>query len=323
MGKVFADDNFNYFLSLSKIRKLDAWLLENYSIDCFVDVEKFYGSRDNGVSSRELKRVNNLIKQYQKYFDSEAVDRKGKVALKLTDIYASEAWSGWWHSTRRAWLIDSMSICSAITAKASKNKPIFNIVDIGCNVGVLANYLVEHYAVNVTGIDISEVAVNQANRRKKSDKVDFRQVSIDDFEYGSEVDLVVAVDFVQPTETNFSSLMSKVGDLVKSNGNLVVIGNFVDVGGIDEFFRSIGFACISAQLTGGYQQGHAQDFEVDWSTKVAMHFKKNTRLASVRLPITGLMTDFAAYANSGEFAPRELNRSYFLPRMAKNLVNLK
>jgi hypothetical protein len=32
------------------------------------------------------------------------------------------------------------------------------------------------------------------------------------------------------------------------------------------------------------------------------------------------MNDFAAYANSGEFPPRELNRSNFLPGVAKNLI---
>jgi hypothetical protein len=114
--------------------------------------------------------------------------------------------------------------------------------------------------------------------------------------------------------------MEKVGSLVKSNGHLIVVGNFIDVENIDEFFRSIGFACLGAQLTGGYQQGHSDGFAVDWSTKAALHFKKNIKLKSVSLPISGHMNDFATYANSGEFLPRELNRSYFLPRISKNLI---
>ena len=100
---------------------------------------------------------------------------------------------------------------------------------------------------------------------------------------------------------------------------MIVIGNFVEVGNIEEYFRSIGFACVRAQLTGGYQQGLSGEFAIDWSTKAALHLKKNLKLKSVDLPISGDMLDFAEYANSGEFPPREVNRSYFLPRFSKNI----
>ena len=98
----------------------------------------------------------------------------------------------------------------------------------------------------------------------------------------------------------------------------MVIGNFVEIGNVDEFFRSIGFVCVGAQLTGGYQQGLSGEFAIDWSTKAALHLKKKLKLKSVNLPISGSMLDFADYANSGEFPPREVNRSYFLPRFSKN-----
>jgi hypothetical protein len=57
----------------------------------------------------------------------------------------------------------------------------------------------------------------------------------------------------------------------------------------------------------------------NWSTKAAIHLIKNTKLNSLSLPISGLMADFATYANSGDFLPAELNRSYFLPRVADGL----
>jgi hypothetical protein len=44
MKKVNADGRSNYFLPLSKVKKLDAWLKERYSVDCFVDFDKYYKS---------------------------------------------------------------------------------------------------------------------------------------------------------------------------------------------------------------------------------------------------------------------------------------
>ena len=219
-------------------------------------------------------------------------------------------------------MIDSLTICGSIISRIAKDKNNYHAIDIGCNVGILANYLVEHHSINVTGIDISSVAISEANRYKKSENVSFLQASLDEIEFENQIDMAIAVDFVQPNETNFFSMMEKIGKLIKQNGHLIVIGNFVNVGNMGEFFRSIGFACLNAQLTGGYQQGHASDFEVDWAAKVALHFKKNTKLKSVRLPIFGVMTDFATYANAGEFPERELNRSYFLPRVSRKLFDL-
>jgi SAM-dependent methyltransferase len=322
MKKVLADNNFNYYLPLSKVRKIDKWLVEKYSIDCLVHIHEFYASRGNGASIEEIKKVNRLINRYKKYFDTEKTELKSKVALELTDIYASESWSSWWHSTRRAWLIDSLTICDSIISKITKNKDYYHVIDIGCNVGILANYLVEHHPINVTGIDISSVSISEANRHKKSDNVIFLQTSLDQIKLENQIDMAIAVDFVQPNETNFFSMMEKVGKLIKQNGHLIVIGNFINAGNIDDFFRSIGFTCLNAQLTGGYQQGHASDFEVDWAAKAALHFKKNTKLKPVQLPISGVMTDFATYANAGEFPERELNRSYFLPRVSRKLTDL-
>ena len=56
MKKVFADNNFNYYLPLSKVRKIDKWLVEKYSIDCLLHRHEFYASRGDGVSIEEIKK---------------------------------------------------------------------------------------------------------------------------------------------------------------------------------------------------------------------------------------------------------------------------
>lgn len=318
MKKVQADGRTNYYLPLSKVKKLDAWLKERYSIDCFVDFEKYYAMRGVGVTEAEHRKINRLIKEHQKNFDTENFEKKNKTGLALTNLYASDQWRSWWHSTRRAWLMDSITICSSIISGLAKKDKELSVIEIGCNVGILANYLAENHPIQFTGIDSSEAAITKALEFKQSARVKFEQCDLEDFRSEAQWDVAIAVDLVQPTEQNFASLIEQVGDLVKPNGDLIVIGNFVEIGNVDEYFKSIGFTCVGAQLTGGYQQGLSGEFAIDWSTKAALHLKKKLKLKSVNLPISGSMLDFADYANSGEFPPREVNRSYFLPRFSKN-----
>lgn len=320
MKKVNADGRSNYFLPLSKVKKLDAWLKERYSVDCFVDFDKYYAMRGVGVTGAEHRKINRLIEENRKYFDTEEFEKKKKTGLALTNIYASDQWRAWWHSTRRAWLIDSISICSSIISVLTKKDSELKVIDIGCNVGILSNYLAENHPIKVTGIDSSDVAISKAIEFQKSPRVKFEKCDLEKFETQGLWDAAIAVDLVQPIEHTFAPLIEQVGNLVRTNGDLIVIGNFVEVENVDEFFRSIGFACVGAQLTGGYQQGLSHDFTIDWSTKAVLHLKKNLKLKSVDLPVSGDMYDFAEYANSGEFPPREVNRSYFLPRVDKNIL---
>jgi hypothetical protein len=320
MKKVFADGRENYYLPLPKVKKIDKWLRENYSIDCYINFETFFGARGKGTTHQERLKVEKLIKKYIGYFETDKVDSKAKVGLELTNIYASDPWRAWWHSTRRAWLLDSLSFCSAIISDISKKKDSLEVIDVGCNVGIHSNFLAQNHRIELTGIDNSEVAIDTAQKFINSENVRFLNESVDKLNSEYQWDVAIAIDFIQPNEHNFASMMGKIGDLVKPNGYLIVIGNFIEYENIDEYFRSIGFACLGAQLTGGYQQGHSEGFGVDWSTKAAMHLVKNTKLNSVGLPISGLMTDFASYANSGDFPPAELNRSYFLPRIADDSV---
>ena len=61
MKKVFADNNFNYYLPLSKVRKIDKWLVEKYSIDCLFHRHEFYASRGDGVSIEEIKKIRSIF----------------------------------------------------------------------------------------------------------------------------------------------------------------------------------------------------------------------------------------------------------------------
>jgi hypothetical protein len=121
MKKVQVDGRSNYFLPLREVKKLDDWLKGRYSIDCFVNYEDYYALRGVGVTQVEHRKINRLIKEHQKNFDTDNFEKKNKTGLALTNLYASDQWRAWWHSTRRAWLIDSITICSSIISGLIKS----------------------------------------------------------------------------------------------------------------------------------------------------------------------------------------------------------
>ena len=223
MKKIFADIRENYFLSLARVKKIDKWLRKTYSIDCYTNFETFFAARGKGITHQERLKVERLIKKYIGYFDTEKVKSKAKVALELTNIYASDPWRAWWHSTRRAWLLDSLSFCSIIISNASKKKNTLKVIDVGCNVGIHSNYLAENHLIDITGIDISDAAIDTAKKFNKSKNVNFQTQSIDKLSSENQWDVAIAIDFVQPIEHNFTVMMETIGKLVKPDGHLILV----------------------------------------------------------------------------------------------------
>lgn len=312
---VVAENERYYTLTLDEVIALDAWLKNSYQIDFFHPSSAHVNYA--GASAIEKERVAELEKEIGK------LERKNKsitpqIALELTDIFSGEHWRGEWHSRRRAWTLDSITVASAIVKQLVKSNKTIQILDVGCNVGFLPTYLATQYNVEVSAIDASKKAIDAAQTLDLKEMVSFVQADIEHYKTRKKWDLVTAIDLVQPTESNFSQIIEKVANLVKSNGHLLLVGNFVEYD-IATLLRQYGFSCLNAQLTGGYQPGHRYDGDIDWDTKAAFHFQKTSGIDQFTGNLSDLMSDFADYANYQADERREVNRSYFT---AKQLADI-
>lgn len=318
LNTVKAEGYQNYFLPIKEVQELDQWLVNRYSIDCFESKAAANAARGRGAAHSEITKVDKLYDKISK------LERRNKltpfhISLELTNLLADEPWRGWWHSLRRAWTIDSISIACSIVKEIGKDGVCENILDVGCNLGFLPCYLAEKYKLNITGSDVARNAIAVAKMLDVHSGVNFIEGPIDALPSKEGWHFVVAVDLVQPQEHDFTLMMTTLAGFVRPNGHLLVIGNFVDERTFEfviDLYRKLGFSCLRSQLTGGFQQGHAVSHEVDWSAKCAMHFQKTVGIDIVKSYMLGNWNDFAEYANSGEHPFRQLNHSYFLARQA-------
>ncbi len=213
--------------------------------------------------------------------------------------------------------MDSISVTCAIMEEILREGGRPDVLDIGCNIGVLPTFLSETFGVHVTGIDCAVTAITQARRLDQSGQVDFIQSTVEKFATDRKWQVVVAVDLMQLDHPKFFSIFEKVCTFVKPGGHLIAVGNYSESDSFMEFFNHHGFSCLGSQLTGGFQQGLAGfDELVDWSTKGAFHFKNRRGIDKVTTSLSSDMSEFADYANFGVYFGepplRELNRSYFL-----------
>lgn len=308
----------NYIASsLKDIQSIDQWLVQRYGIDCYNQYTVEREARGLGSAETEVTEVNHLEASIAAQTKMNGSPDPG-LALRLTDLLAGDPWRSWWHSRRRAWGLDALSIASEIASQIRSKRGTATMLDVGCNIGFMATYIAEKHGLQTTGIDLSDAVLKQARRLDISSKVNFKRVDIESLSSGEQWDFVLSVDLVQPTENHFVETMTKVCSLVKEKGDLLVIANLVEYGNVVEFFQNNGFSCMSAQLTGGFQQGHAIDDFIDWSTKGAFHFKKQKGIDTFLGELSSDMSDFADYANSGGYSERELSRGYFLAHLVED-----
>jgi SAM-dependent methyltransferase len=305
---VIAEDYKNFTLNLASVRNLDIWLETNYEIKCFEnEFEPSHYLLD--VPDREKKHLNalhNLIGNQKATIT--------KATIEAANIYARDPWRQIWFSKRRAWTIDSVAMISAVIELIRTEGKSPSYLDVGCHIGFLPRYICEKYTLLSTGIDIAEDAIRTAKKLASPYPVEFLCQSPSDITKGRTWEVVSAVDLVQPNQLAFKKIMKSVCDLVAQNGTLIVIGNYIKNQVVLDYFRELGFSCLSAQLTGGYHHGLSTEGFPDWNAKAAYHFKKTKNIDGLLKPISGDQFEFADYANSGEYPPREINRSYFLAR---------
>ena len=307
---VIAEGYENYTLNLESIVNLDNWLEKNYEIKCF-ETESEPDSYLVNVSEKEIRHLNNLHKRIGKQKTTIT-----KASIEAANMYAKSPWRQIWFSKRRAWTIDSIAMISAAIELKRTEEKSPSYLDVGCHIGFLARYISERYNLPSTGIDIAENAINTAKELAVPYSVEFLHTSPNDVTKGRTWEFVSAVDLVQPNQLAFKKIMKSVCDLVAKNGTLIIIGNYVAKQEVLTFFRELGFSCLSAQLTGGYHHGLSSGGFPDWNAKAAYHFKKTKNIDALLKPVSGDQFEFADYANSGHYLPREINRSYFLARQA-------
>jgi len=306
---VIAENYENYTLDLASIVNLDNWLEENYEIKCF-ETESEPNHYLVNVPAKEIKHLNNL---HTRIGNQKATITKA--TLEAANIYSRTPWRQIWFSKRRAWTIDSIAMISAVIELIRGEGKSPSYLDVGCHIGFLPRYISEKYNLPSTGVDIAEETIRTAKELAAAYPVEFLNTSPSDITKGRTWDFVSAVDLVQPNQLEFKKIMKSVGDLVAPNGTLIVIGNYVANEAVLEFFRKLGFSCLSAQLTGGYHHGLSSGSFPDWSSKAAYHFKKTKNIDTLLIPVSGDQSEFADYANSGDFPLKEINRSYFLARL--------
>lgn len=99
-----------------------------------------------------------------------------------------------------------------------KNK---KVLDLGCGFGWHCTYAVDHGAIHVTGIDLSEKMLEEARKRNSSPLIEYKCMAIEDFDFQPEsYDIVIS-------SLTFHYLESFINICRKISSSLTAGGYFV------------------------------------------------------------------------------------------------
>jgi 2-polyprenyl-3-methyl-5-hydroxy-6-metoxy-1,4-benzoquinol methylase len=108
---------------------------------------------------------------------------------------------------------------AGLPAKPGKKQ---KVLEVGCGSGPAGRRLAKN-GYSVTGIDLSRVLVKAANEMAKKDKVKYRAIAGDVFEYkGRGYDMVLCVGFLHHF-TDIRPIVKKMKEFLKPGGLVVMI----------------------------------------------------------------------------------------------------
>lgn len=95
------------------------------------------------------------------------------------------------------------------------------VLDLGCGFGWHCRYAVEHGAVSVLGIDLSEKMLEEARKRNVSSLIGYRCMAIEDFDFEPESYDVVISSLTFHYLESFGEICRKVNSCLTAGGSFV------------------------------------------------------------------------------------------------------
>ena len=95
------------------------------------------------------------------------------------------------------------------------------VLDLGCGYGWHCAYAVEHGAVSVTGIDVSEKMLDKAKTINAAQSIEYRCVSIEDYEYPADSYEIVISSLVFHYIESFEDICLKINSCLTDGGDFV------------------------------------------------------------------------------------------------------
>lgn len=95
------------------------------------------------------------------------------------------------------------------------------VLDLGCGFGWHCVYAIEHGAIHVTGIDISQKMLEEANKRNSSSFIEYKCMAIEDFDFQPDSFDIVISSLTFHYLESFANICHKINSCLASGGAFV------------------------------------------------------------------------------------------------------
>lgn len=136
-----------------------------------------------------------------KYDDERFFDQYSRMSRSVEGL----AGAGEWHVLRR--------ILPRLEGRT--------LLDLGCGYGWHCKYAVEHGAMKVVGIDLSEKMIEKARQINAYPRIEYRVAAVEDYEYPPKAFDVVLSSLTFHYLESFGEICQKVHDTLRAGGEFI------------------------------------------------------------------------------------------------------
>ncbi len=138
----------------------------------------------------------------------------------MSDMFGAEFWDERYRSSEKVW---SGNPNPRLVAVASELKP-GTALDVGCGEGADAIWLAQQ-GWSVTGVDISQVALQRAEKAAGSHAITWQQANILEWTPAQEAYDLVSAQFMHLPWPDLQALHRRLAAAVKPGGTLLIVGH--------------------------------------------------------------------------------------------------
>lgn len=229
----FAKDTDKLHLPMEKVREIDSYLEKDWGIrllEVHGRVSKVKAPPVDYRATEVLQFIESLLRNLERNFTIPATLEMG-----IYDVIAQDRLHGSWFSRRRAFILDTAAILTALIGELKIRGPV---LDLGCNAGFLAIWLAKLRGLQVTGLDFSEKSIALARTRSAAlGNVEFRVHNYVEEPIGSKYKLIVCCSGF-PDDRRWEAVLENIASSLMDGGVFVLVG-LIDVDWQHDGFRKL------------------------------------------------------------------------------------
>lgn len=313
-----SQDRLSIALPLAEVHELSQYLQEQWGIfqphDTLEEWHQWLW--DNTDHAKVTSKYFDMVKER---FDLEerCKDIPPMLDQQFYDLIADDTLVGVTHSTRRAYILDSAALATALMRVAGITG---TMLDLGCHIGYQTVWMAHKHSNRVVGVDYSKKAIEYAQARAKGmTSLEYRHLDFTASAMDERFEMIWSVDAIANDDRCRRLAIAWIGQHLVDGGVALLVDRLYrwNCDSLRSWLKSAELGFALSDYVGGWL-GAGDDF----GKEDALVLVKGAEAALPKPPSVWVSqwVEFAGYANNQGPPSEEKTQAYLRAKLKEGLL---